>query len=296
MSETQFPGVKPMPGVPAAGRTVARDDNRPPLDETIVIEFGEAIEPLQKRIADLLAAADRAAPINEGDDITLGKYGEAVKMIDTAFAKVDAAREEIKRPYLLATRALDGRANGIKDSLLDAKAKIKKHTDDFVRREDAKRKAEHDRNMAEQRRLQAEAAAEAEKERQRLQAIADADAAKERERLQVLEDERAAAAGREAAKVIVKAEVVEVEPEPVYVAPVETEKFVARSDLGVRVGVKEEWDCEVENIRQVPDLYLKRVSVIEALTKEIKRDVRGKNGVREIKGVRIWSTVGSSIR
>lgn len=296
MGVTQFTNVKPMPDVPAAGRTVARDDNRPPLDETIVIEFGEAIEPLQKRITDLLAAADRAAPINEGDDITLGKYGEAVKMIDTAFAKVNAAREEIKRPYLLATRALDGRANSVKESLTDAKAKIKKHADDFVRREDAKRKAEHERNMAEQRRLQAVAAAEAEAERKRLQAIADAEAAEERARLQVLEDERAAAAGREAAKVIVKAEVVEVEPEPVYVAPVETEKFVARSDLGVRVGVKEEWDCEVENIRQVPDLYLKRVSVIEALTKEIKRDVRGKNGVREIKGVRIWSTVGSSIR
>jgi len=293
MSETQFPGVKPMPDVPAANRVVGRDDNRPPLDEMIVIEFNEAIAPLIGKIDDLLAAADRAGPCT--DDITAGKYGDYIRMVSAASAKVDEARVSIKAPYLAATRALDGRAKSTLDNLADGKAKVKRHLDVFIAAEEAKRRAEHERNMAEQRRLQAEAAAEAEKERQRLQAAADAEAAKERARLQAIEDERAAAAGREAAKVIVKAEVVEVEPEPVYVAPVaEVEKTVVRSDLGSRVGAKTVWKHEIEAFRQIPDAILKSPRVVEAVDAAIKAQIRA--GVRSIKGVRIWSEQESSVR
>lgn len=294
MGVTQFPNVKPMPDVPAAGRTVARDDNRPPLDEMIVIEFNELIAEHDKRIVDFIAAADRAVTIADGDDNTAALYGEHVKKISTLVAKIDAAHDQIKAPYLAADRALGARRNGIKGNLNAAKAKVQAVIDDFARREDAKRRAEHERNMAEQRRLQAVANEKAEAERRRLQAIADADAARERERLQQIENERAAAEAREVKVVEVEAEVVEVEAAVIEVAQVES--FVARSDAGVRVGVKEEWHSAVENIRQVPDLYLKRPAVIEALNKEIQRDVRPKNGVRELKGVRIWRTVGGSVR
>lgn len=285
-----FDDVKPFPG---EGRLPPRDHNRPPLDEMIVIEFNEAIEPLAGRITDLLAAADRAGPCT--DDITAGKYGDYIRMVSAASAKVDEARVSIKAPYLAATRALDGRAKSTLDSLADGKAKVKRHLDVFIAAEEAKRRAEHERNMAEQRRLQAEAAAEAEKERQRLQAAADAEAAKERARLQAIEDERAAAAGREAAKVIVKAEVVEVEPEPVYVAPVaEPERTVVRSDFGSRVGTKTEWAVKIDSVRKLPDNVLNHPTVLEAIEKVLKARVRG--GEREIKGCTITSQQVASIR
>lgn len=285
-----FDDVKPFPG---EGRLPPRDHNRPPLDEMIVIEFNEAIEPLAGRITELLAAADRAGPCT--DEITAGKYGDYIRMVSVAVDKTDAERVRIKAPYLAATRALDGAAKSKVDALADAKAKVKRHLDVFVAAEEAKRRAEHERNMAEQRRLQAEAAAEAEKERQRLQAAADAEAAKERARLQAIEDERAAAAGREAAKVIVKAAVVEVEPEPVYVAPVaEPERTVVRSDFGSRVGTKTEWAVKIDSVRKLPDNVLNHPTVLEAIEKVLKARVRG--GEREIKGCTITSAQVASVR
>jgi hypothetical protein len=114
--------------------------------------------------------------------------------------------------------------------------------------------------------------------------------------LQAIEDARAAAEKREAT-------VVEVEPEPVIVAapqpafnPLGVGKAPIRGDYGTAVSTVETWKVEVENIRHVPDAYLKHPAVIEALEKVIAPHVRGKNGVREIKGCRIFSTLGSSVR
>ena len=271
MSETQFPGVKPMPDVPAAGRTVARDDNRPPLDEMIVIEFNEAIAPLVGKIDDLLAAADRAGPCT--DEITAGKYGDYIRMVSVAVDKSDAERVRIKAPYLAATRALDGAAKSKVDALADAKAKVKRHLDVFVAAEEAKRRAEHERNMAAQRELQRKAAADAEADRVRLQNE---------------ENARAAAEARDAA-------VVEVEPEPVYVAPVaEVEKTVVRSDLGSRVGTKTVWSATIDSVRKLPNNVLNHPTVLEAALKVVTARVRG--GEREIAGCTITSEQIASVR
>ena len=69
-----------------------------------------------------------------------------------------------------------------------------------------------------------------------------------------------------------------------------------RGDYGTTVSTKETWHVEVENIRHVPDQFLKHPAVLEALAKVIGPLVRPANGLRTVKGCRIYSTIGSSVR
>ena len=293
--------------------------NAPPLADAIVIEFDQNLRSydfdLLARITELETKAAEAGPID--DDDTAARYAETVKIASTAIKAIEAERETLNRPILNAQRALMGAANVYKDRLVTAEKRIRRHLDDYTEKRRREREAaerERQRKIAEaeaearrvaeaeRQLLQAIADEQARKERLRLQAIADEEARQKRLQLQEIEDRRAAAEARAAKEVVVVAQEVKVEASQVEVeiAPVEVESApihaTVRSDRGVLLASTETWHVEIENIRQVPDLYLKNPAVIEALQKVIAPSVRGKSGLRSIKGCRIYSTIKAAVR
>lgn len=232
-------------------------DNRPPLEEQVVIDLAEALDTggITKRISDLIASAGRAPEITTPE--IAGRYADMIKQMVTAGKAVEAEREKLNRPILTAQRALKGRADAIVAPLaaeeMAARAKVRKFDDDLA--------------AAERKRKQ-EAFEKAEAERKRLQAI---------------EDERAAKEQREAAPI-------HVEPEPVAeVAPA-----AIQGDFGAKVARTTSWKHEILSVRQLPNAILTHEKVLEAINKVIAAQVRG--GTREIKGARIYPETGIAIR
>ena len=294
--------------------------NNPPLADSIVIEFDQNLKEydfdLLARITEIEAKASEAGPIE--DDDTAARYAETVKIASTALKAIEAERETLNRPILNAQRALMGAANVYKDRLVTAEKRIRRHLDDYTEKRRREREAAERERLrkiaeaeaearrvaeAERQRLQAIADEQARQERLHLQAIADEEARKERLRLQAIEDERAAAEARAAKEVVVmaaevKVEAAQVEVEVAPVAELQSAPVYApvRSDRGVLLASTETWHVEIENIRQVPNLYLCNPAVIEALQKVIAPSVRGKNGLRYIKGCRIYSTIKAAVR
>lgn len=272
--------------------------NNPPLEETIVMEFDANLREhdfdLLARIDEIEVKAAAAGPCNDAE--TAGRYGDVVNMAVAASRLIESERETLNRPILTAQRALMGKAKTYTERLTVAERRIRGHLDDYVERERQRRLAEERERQRVIDEANAKAAREAEVERQRLQAIADKEAREERARLQKIEDDRAAAEAREAKAVEVVAETVHVEVAPVAEVVRAPIYEPVRSDRGVLVAGNETWHVEIENVRQVPDLYLKNPAVIEALRKVIAPSVRGKTGLRQIKGCRIYSTTNASVR
>jgi hypothetical protein len=285
--------------------------NRPPIDEQVVIDLAEALaaEGLTARIEELIASAGRAPNITSPE--IAGRYADLIKQMVAAGKAVEAEREKLNRPLLNAQRALKGRADAItaplKDAETEARAKVRRYDAEQeeierqarMRREAEERKAREEAE-AERRHLQAIADEEARQERLRLQAIADEAARKERLRLQAIEDERAVAEAREAAKIEVEAETVEVAAPVVEVevayqpAAPEPERTVIQGDMGAKVARVTVWKHEILSVRQLPDSILKHAKVVEALDKVIAAQV--KVGTREMKGCRIYSETATAIR
>jgi hypothetical protein len=290
-------------------------DNKPPLEESILLEFDQALgehDGLLSRLDEMVLKAEAAGPCLTADDA--GRYGDFIKMTAATVRLIERERETLNRPLLNAGRSLKARSDAYSMKAANAGAKVRKLLDVFLAEQERKRQeaariaAEAARKAAaEAKRIADEAARkaaeEAESERKRLQDIADAKAEADRAAFQKIEDDRAAAEAREAAKVEVVPEVVVVEPEPIFVAepqpvfiPKAEEKRPFRGDYGAAVSTVETWHVEIVNVRQVPDAYLKHPTVVEALQKVIGPQVRGKNGLRDIKGCRIYSTIGSAVR
>lgn len=267
---TAFPDVKPFPKAEPAAATIGSNSGAIPMEVRVVDDFIEGLQRdgLIQRIKDLTESGNAVAGCASAD--AAGRIGDFVKMAGAATKAVEEHREKHNRPLLTSQRALKGRADAIIADLAGAVANARKHMDTFLAEQERKRRAEEVRIAKEK-------------------AEAEAAAAAERARLQAIEDERAAAENR-------VAETVEVEPEPVFVAPKLDRGPAARGDYGSAVSVTETWDVKVVNIRQVPDTFLKHPSVIEALEKVIRPAVRGKNGLREIKGCEISSRLGSAVR
>lgn len=268
--------------------------NRPPIDEQVVIDLAEALaaEGLTKRISDLIAAAGRAPNI-ESPEIA-GRYADLIKQMVAAGKAVEAEREKLNRPLLNAQRALKGRADAITAPLKDAETQARAKVAAYDREQAEIERRQREAAEAERRRLQAIADEQARQERLRLQAIADEAARQERLRLQAIEDERAAAEKREAAKVVVEAEAVEVAAPLVEISVPEPERTAIQGDMGAKVARVTTWKHEIISVRQLPDSILKHAKVIEALDKVIAAQVRG--GTREMKGVRIFSETSTAIR
>lgn len=297
-----------MTRIAAANRPTDADDNpraviggnRPPIEEQIVIDLGEALDGdgLAKRIADLLASYERA-PAKIASAEIAGRYADMIKQMSAAGKAVEAEREKLNRPLLNAQRALKGRADAVtaplKDAEIGARARVKSFDDEQAEIERKRIAEERRKAEIERQRLQAIADEDARQERLRLQAIADEAARKERLQLQAIEDARAAAEKRAAAVVVVEAEAVEVQAVVVEVAAPKAETGpVAQGDFGAKVNRVTTWHHEILSVRQLPDAILKHAKVIEALDKVIAAQVRG--GTREMKGVRIFSETGIAIR
>lgn len=301
-SNPMFPDAKPWPaaavpltpetGAAAYKAATGMGHNNPPLEESIVLDFEEALrsrEGLIDRIAAMEAKAADVKPCTSAE--TAGRMGGFIKMTSAAAKAVEEEREKLNRPILTAQRALKAKADSYSQRAAAAGAKVRVQLDAYLAEEEKKRRAEAAR-LAEIER-QAALARQAIIDKANRQAAEKAEA--ERQRLQAIEDDRAAAEKREAA-------VVEVEPEPVIVAAPEpmfsaaATKSPIRGDYGTAVSTVERWDVKVVNIRQVPDAYLKHPTVLEALEKVIRPLVRGSNGLREIKGCEITSSLGSSVR
>lgn len=266
-----FSDVKPWPEAEPAPVAGIGDNSREiPMEVKVVDDFVEGLnsDGLIQRIKDLTASGNSVSGCATND--AAGRIGDYVKMAGAAAKAVEEHREKHNRPLLNSQRALKGKADTILGDLQTAVANARKHLDTFLA-EEARKKREEEARIAREQREAEEAAA------------------RERARLQAEEDARAEAEGR-------AAETVEVEPEPVFAAPKLERGPVARGDYGSSVSLTETWDVEVLNVRQVPDAYLKHPSVIEALEKVIRPQVRGKNGVRELKGCRIFSRTGSAVR
>lgn len=263
MTATAFPDAKPFPGEEEQIRAHDPKDNRPPLEERVLMDFEEELRAkgLDARVAELLASAGRVPEI-DSEDIA-GKVGDLCKQALTAERAVETVRETQNRPILNAQRALKGRADSIIGPLQAKIREVRSRLDKYVA--DKAEEARQAQRRADEEARRIREAAEAERQR-----IAD----------------EAAAAGRAVTEE-------ELPPVPIIEAA-KVEAPVARGDMGARVGARTVWHHEIESVRQLPDRILKNPRVIEALDKVIGAEIRG--GAREIKGTRIWSTQEASVR
>lgn len=236
-------------------------DNRPPLDVEARYEFDRALDAIKPdmrgRIVDLVSAADRAAAV---DEESAGRCGELVKQIRAAAKAVDDAHVTAKAPYLAAGRAVDDAKKELRNSLDDAKARVEDRQNQFLREEDAKRRAELRRQR-------------------------DEEDARRREAI-----EREIAEAKASGQNIIDVAAVAPLPPP---AP-EPERQVIRGDYGATVSASKVWLSQVEDYEVAFIAVANNSKVREAIDTAIKAMVRG--GVHEIPGVRIWSDVKANNR
>jgi hypothetical protein len=131
-------------------------DNQPPLEERVLLQFEEELEPLKARIQELLESAARC-PETIDDEKTAGKASDLIKLARQVEKDVDEAREKHNRPLINARNSLKSRADGAIAQLLKAGGDIRGRLNAFVQREEASR-AEERRKEEEARRIAEEAA------------------------------------------------------------------------------------------------------------------------------------------
>lgn len=271
---TAFADAKPFPGTEgmAENPRAVLGGNAPPPEEAIVIEFKEALAArpgFTDKVKDIVTKAGTLPDCK--DDDTAGKLGDFVKIAKAAIDFVNDEHSKVKRPYLLATRAIDSERNGIVEDLEGARSKAKAKLDAYV--------AEQTRLAREEQKRIADELAE----RDRIRREREAEARKAVEE---------ALAKNQPAPVFVPEPEPEPEPEPVRAATPAAP--VARGDLGSRVGTRTVWKSKIDSVRKLPDAILNHPSVVEALEKIVAARVRG--GEREIKGCTIWSDQEASVR
>lgn len=250
-----FSDLDPFPSNPRA----VPGDNKPPIDEQIVIDFVEGLRTsasvdLVARINQLVAKAADPSDITSTEQA--GRYGDFIGMCREVEKAVEAERERCNRPLLNAQRALKGRADALL-APMQAAAKIMRGKLDVY--------------MAEQRRI------EDERRRVAMEAAREA-------------REAAEAARREAeakGQPVEAAPIVKIQPAIVEAGPI-------RGDYGATIGTQTVYRHEIESVRKLPNDVLNHPTVIEAIDKVIRARVRG--GSRTISGVRIWTEQKVSVR
>lgn len=232
---TKFDDVKPFPN--AAKAVIGH--NRPPIDVEARYEFDRALDEikpdLRGRVADLVAAADRA---NAVDDETAGRCGELVKQLRAAAKVVDDAHVKAKAPYLAAGRAVDAAKTELRGPLDDAKKLVEGRQNQYFREQEAIRQAEIRRQR------------EAEEARRREEA------------------ERAAAADIAAYG---EPDFSEVSRTPVP----EPERQIIRGDFGAAVSGQKIWIGQVEDYEVAFIAVANNSKVRESIDTAIKAMIRG---------------------
>lgn len=254
-TESAFTSPSAFDGRDAPARD-QRYDNQPPLEERILLEYAEDLDKLgiTARIAELLESAARVPECT--DDTIAGRIGDLVKIAAAVGKRVEEARETHNRPLLNAQRGLKSKADSVLAPLVTAMTAVRGKLNTYM--QEKARAAEAERRAAE------EAARRLREEQERI----------------TREVEEETGVPIESLVPVIEA--------PKVAAP------VARGDLGARVGTRTVWHHKIENVRHVPDRFLKHPRVVEALGQVIGQAVRG--GEHNIKGVRVWSTQEAAVR
>lgn len=157
-AETVFADVPAWPGEGSGERLSsgrdAKFDNQPPLEERVMLEFEEALdrEGIKARIEQLLESAGKC-PATIGDEATVGKVGDFIRLARDVEKRVNDAREKHNRPLLNAQRSLKAKADSIMQPLLSAGGDLRSRLNAYV--------AKKEREAAEEQRRQEEEARKA---------------------------------------------------------------------------------------------------------------------------------------
>lgn len=283
-------GEKPLPFIPHT------------LDvDVLKAELEVANGDLIKRRDELLDAVprfDEAIGDAIQDDEQLTRAGAFAKQLRDCADEAEARRVAAKAPYLQCGGAVDGFYNaGISSVLKTIAERVRRMQTVYnnakaerLRREAAERERREREEAEKKRREQAEAERkkrEAE-EAERQAELAAAEAKNRTERAEAERQRRAAQAAREQAVAEERRKADEAarnEQAARDAAKTATSSAAdltrVRGDL-VLTTTREVWKYEVVDITKVPHAYLEvKDSVIKAL-------IRGKNGIREIPGLRIY--------
>jgi hypothetical protein len=153
-----------------AAATAGIGHNHPPsVTEQVHSALSEKHRQLTARTEDLLGSVSRAPQTVDSEE-TAGRVADLIRMIGHAGQKAEAERKAEKEPHLEGGRAVDAWFKRITDPLAEAKARLQKPLDAFLKQKAA---AERDRREAEARALK-EAA---EREAAQMQTPAQMDAA-----------------------------------------------------------------------------------------------------------------------
>lgn len=264
--------------------------NNPPPD----LKIGDALRDqlagehgaLARRRDELLAMADdfMADHASVTDDETSGTLAGVIAQLNACSKVAMKTHEGVKAPYLDGSRIVDNfffkgfrdtiaskaaTLNAMQTAYLRAKAekarreaeereRLAREEEDRKRREAEKAERERQRAEREARKAQDDAARE-DAERRAAEARAKADAARE-------EQDRAAAARQQEAKVA---------------ASSNADRSRVRGDLAM-ASLRTTWKFEVIDVTKVPAAYLQVNSAI------VNAAIRGKDGLRDIPGLRIF--------
>lgn len=241
--------------------------NLPPLGE----QLSEEIAPLAVRARELIAVAGTAAII---DDESARKVIDLTGLIDALGKEADAARVERGKPFLEATRIVNGAYRPLIEDLVRAGKVLRDMLGVFRRKREAEAEAALQAAFAEQRRREEEAAAAAEQAR-KSQSVGDAITS-------LKAQEEAAAAARRAEAI---------RPEPV------------RAQLG-SLGERRQIAFDITDLRKLLGWMLKQPmkgnveqaarTIMGAYLRQLGVDSVAK-GV-EIPGLNAWIDTGVQIR
>lgn len=238
-------------GLPGLGH------NLPPLKERLAADYQSLIA----RANELGEAATRA-PETIGDDETLGKVGDLVKLIAACIKAADAARVNEKEPFLVGGRQVDGFFKTVTDRLTATKRNLETRVGVYLRR-----KAEEERL----RRHEEECLKREEAERLAAQARTETDLDR------AVEAEQEALAAEKAADA----------------TPAELAR-TRSADLGSVSTLRTSWEFEVVDWDAVPLDVLRPYIARADIEKAIRAFVRA--GHRELKGVRVFETQTAMVR
>jgi hypothetical protein len=255
---------------PAADREVTPLDNRPPLISTdeLMVDHSAIVA----RVGELEAEA-AAQPHRVNNDDEQGALQDVIKRIDDHSKVIEAKREDVKGPFLTASRIVDGffkalsepKRGGTPGRLEIIRNRLAAIGGDYLRRKEAAERLEREqaaaRQRAEEQRLRDEAAA-AELAAARLRERNRPTAAVEKETVADIRTEQAAHAGARASELETQA----------AARPAELAR--TRSALGSLGTLKAEWMHTIEDIDLVPlemiASYIKREAIEVAVRAFIK--------------------------
>jgi len=197
-----FDDLKPWPVDPSSPH-----HNQPPLEVRITEDFDEALERrgIFQRIDEIIASADRSPDTIESPE-DAGKAADLCVMARTAKEQVEAEREILNRPLLVAQRSLKAKADAAVQPMEASVAVLKAKLDAYV------------------------------------------DATGEK----------------------------------------------VTGDYGAKVSTRTDWVFEVVDFGKLPLAIRRHPSVLEAIDKVIRAQVRG--GARDIPGVKIWPATKAQVR